>query len=202
MAKHAPGVVPEVTVSYGEDAVSVRVRNALGGGGTSSSRGDGRGLAGLRERVRLLGGQLDHGTLDGCFEVSASLPYAVPPAPAVAEGPAVRQARLRFRRDLVLVVGLPVAALVLLAGGLKVWSIYLTAQSVLSPEVYAGLRIGQARASLERLLPGREAPDRSAADSRCSYYAMTADPMADSAGDLYRLCWQNGVLASTAVVRS
>lgn len=202
LAKHAPEASAEVTVSYASDSVSVRVRNPLDAG-TGGPRGNGgRGLEGLQERVRLLGGTLTHGPGEAGFEVVALMPYEPPPAPAVSEGPAVKQARLRFRRDLVVAVGLPVAALVLLAGGLKAWSIYLTAESVLSPEVYAGLRIGQSRASLERSLPSRQAPDRPAADSHCSYYAMTADPMADRSGDLYRLCWRNGLLSSTAVVQS
>jgi signal transduction histidine kinase len=198
VAKHAPSTTAEVLVTYEEGSVSVRVRNEPVG---TQPRRDGRGLAGLRERVRLLGGLLEHGVRDGGFEVVARLPYtAAPLVPAAVEGP-VRQARRRFRRELVLAAGLPVAALVLLAGGIKGWSAYLTAQSVLPASTYADLRIGQDRAAVERVLPAREAPDRPA-DSSCSYYAMTADPMDDRSGDLYRLCWRSGELASLAVVSS
>jgi hypothetical protein len=198
IAKHAPSTSAEATVTYQEDSVSVRVRNEPVG---SQSYGDGRGLAGLRERVRLLGGSLQHGPRDGGFEVVARMPYTAPPVPVETAAP-VRQARRRFRRDLVVAAGLPVAALVLLAGGLKGWSVYLTAQSVLPASAFAGLRVGQDRASVERVLPDREAPERPPGSAACSYYAMTADPMDDRSGDLYRLCWRSGVLASLSVVRS
>jgi signal transduction histidine kinase len=82
--RHAPGCPTVVTVDRGEDAVTVAVRDAGPGRttpsgpdrGTGSGTGSGgRGLAGLRERVAVLGGELRAGPrADGGFEVSATVP--------------------------------------------------------------------------------------------------------------------------------
>lgn len=43
---------------------------------TSSMSGIGAGLTGLRERVELDGGVLEHGRIDGVFRLAAELPWA------------------------------------------------------------------------------------------------------------------------------
>jgi signal transduction histidine kinase len=77
--KHAPGATASVAVSGGPDAgltvevgnpppVGARLHAPLPSGGT--------GLVGLRERVTLAGGRLEHGwTPDGEFRLSAWLPW-------------------------------------------------------------------------------------------------------------------------------
>lgn len=61
-----------VTVGYAPDAIEVHVESAIG---SKNFTGTGRGLAGLRERVRLTGGSLDVGTGDDSrFHVRAALP--------------------------------------------------------------------------------------------------------------------------------
>lgn len=51
--RHAPGAAVELEVKVGEDRLGLRVANPVTGGG---GRGYGRGLEGMAERVRLLGG--------------------------------------------------------------------------------------------------------------------------------------------------
>jgi signal transduction histidine kinase len=70
-ARHGgPGPVT-VRVESAEE-LTIEVRNPLGG---RSARGGGRGVAGMRERVRLLGGTLDVGPVDGHqWRVHARLP--------------------------------------------------------------------------------------------------------------------------------
>jgi signal transduction histidine kinase len=84
-AKHAPGQPVTVSVEWEPDALLLTVVNPLPGppavpGGTDT----GHGLSGLGERVRPVGGFLDHRLSDGGFRLVAMLP-------AIAAEPAVRR---------------------------------------------------------------------------------------------------------------
>ncbi|MFC3999808.1 sensor histidine kinase [Nocardiopsis sediminis] len=74
-ARHAPGARVSVTVERGPDAVVVTVANPVAGPGPAGSgSGSGSGLAGLRERVGLLGGDLRAGPSAEGFTVAARIP--------------------------------------------------------------------------------------------------------------------------------
>ena len=79
-SRHAPGASVTVSVDQGTSAVLLRVANGPGGPGEPAEPGDGperhgHGLAGMRERVALLGGSLTAGPAPGGgFVVSAVLP--------------------------------------------------------------------------------------------------------------------------------
>jgi signal transduction histidine kinase len=74
--KHAPGARVRVAVTgHAEQGLVVEVGNALRTGGPVLP-GSGAGLVGLRERVHLAGGRLDHGpTAAGEFQLRAWLPW-------------------------------------------------------------------------------------------------------------------------------
>ncbi|GAB3417685.1 sensor histidine kinase [Flindersiella endophytica] len=77
VTKHAGGEVEaEVVLSYAPDSLDVRIGNAAGDRASRpAGSGGGLGLIGMRERVELLGGQLQAGPRpDGGFEVRAVLP--------------------------------------------------------------------------------------------------------------------------------
>jgi signal transduction histidine kinase len=88
VCRHAPGSQAEVVVEHGNDRVRVGVIDD--GRAAAAVPGTGLGLAGVQERVRLLGGTFTAGPVAGRgFRVTAELSLA-PAAPAVetpAEGP-------------------------------------------------------------------------------------------------------------------
>jgi len=81
--KHGDGRKAEVTVRYADNALRVEVLNSgpsvLSGGQPPPAEGPGRGLLGLRERVAVLGGDLDaRRRLGGGFRVRAKIPLERP----------------------------------------------------------------------------------------------------------------------------
>jgi len=75
VVKHGGGAETAVRVRYQADAVEVTVADRGGGTMTARLEGSGHGLAGMRERVRVYGGELHAGRLrGGGFEVRALLP--------------------------------------------------------------------------------------------------------------------------------
>lgn len=81
--KHGDGRQAEVTVRYADNHLRVEVLNtgpsALSGAPVSTEDGQGRGLLGLRERVAVLGGDLDaRRRLGGGFRVRAKIPIERP----------------------------------------------------------------------------------------------------------------------------
>ncbi|GAB3648082.1 histidine kinase [Glycomyces tarimensis] len=74
--KHASGLPVAVTLR-GEPGTQllVELRNPLPSEPSETEPGGGLGLVGLTERVRLAGGELDHGAAEGRFRLHARLPW-------------------------------------------------------------------------------------------------------------------------------
>jgi signal transduction histidine kinase len=71
--KHAHASHAEVTFRYGSDELRIEVRD--NGEGTSTSDGLGHGLVGIRERVKIYGGEMSAGAApEGGFVLGARLP--------------------------------------------------------------------------------------------------------------------------------
>jgi signal transduction histidine kinase len=74
--KHAGRAATTVTVDWSERALAVEIRDH--GRAVAADAGAGHGLVGMRERVRLYGGELEAGPADGGgWRVRAQLPVAV-----------------------------------------------------------------------------------------------------------------------------
>ncbi|CAM5471698.1 sensor histidine kinase [Streptomyces californicus] len=220
-AKHAPGAPVRVELTYTAAETRVAVRDEAGPApspsyacGPPPARG-GRGLIGLDERVRLVGGTLDHGPRDGGFALTARLPRHAPakprrPSPRPgpddrAPGPApdgYRWARRRVRRTLLTALAVPFAVGAVLLAVVGTWETVAASRSVLDPRDYARLRVGQDRSDVGKVLPDRQAVERPAGagakerGTTCEFYAMTADRFDDRSGDVYRLCFRGGRLVS------
>lgn len=81
-AKHAPSHPVTVELAWERRALRVTLTNP-GPPEPATAVGAGRGLHGLTERVRLAGGRLQHGPVDGEFRLSATLPLDPPATPAI-----------------------------------------------------------------------------------------------------------------------
>jgi signal transduction histidine kinase len=89
-SRHAPGAAVRVEIRPWTADLSLRVHNGPPSAPPESTQGEGHGIAGMRERVILLGGELVAGpTGDGGFAVAARLPYE--PSPAVPAAPATEE---------------------------------------------------------------------------------------------------------------
>jgi signal transduction histidine kinase len=76
--KHAGPARARVRVAYEPDAVLVEVTDDGVGTTVPAAPGSGHGLVGIRERVAIVGGEVDAGPRpDGGYVVRARLPYAV-----------------------------------------------------------------------------------------------------------------------------
>ena len=81
--KHAGQATAEVSVKCGTDEVLIEVTDNGAGPQPARQPGGGHGLAGMRERVALFGGELTAGPRpDGGFAVRARLPLGAEPHPA------------------------------------------------------------------------------------------------------------------------
>ncbi|WP_443055506.1 sensor histidine kinase [Streptomyces sp. NBC_00690] len=216
VAKHAPGATATVRVTRTAAETTVVVENGPPSGTVSVEarpQGGGRGLLGLDERVRLVGGSFDHGPRDGGFTAIARLPHITPsqPPPLVATSGVNlpqehRRARRRAGRALVNAAVLPLMTGALLTGGLVGWEMLTASQAVLEPGDFARLQVGQDRSEVGRLLPDRQITHRLRTvgprgdGTRCEYYAMTADRFDSRSGDAYQLCFRENTLVSVDVV--
>jgi signal transduction histidine kinase len=75
--KHAHASRADVLVRYGADELQIEVRNEGNGSASADgdSDGDGYGLVGVRERVKVYGGEMSAQTLrDGGFVLRTRLP--------------------------------------------------------------------------------------------------------------------------------
>jgi signal transduction histidine kinase len=204
-SKHAPGAPVTVNVTTRENDVHVEVLDT-GATRPVTAPSGGRGLDGLRERVRLAGGSLTAGPRPGGgFQVTATMPRAGgrpgPPTAAVERATVRRSAR----RGLITAIAAPV--LLGAVVGAVALGYYLVAgySAILRPAQYDSISIGQSEDEVAKVLPRMQMIDAPTekyvppADWSCRYY-RPAPPF--SSNYVYRLCFADGALVAKAVVQS
>ncbi|WP_238332560.1 sensor histidine kinase [Kribbella jejuensis] len=204
-SKHAPGATVTVSITKRNNHVYVDI-NDTGATKPVLAPSGGRGLDGLRERVRLAGGSLSAAPRpDGGFQVTATMPCAggrPEPLTAAAERATVRRSA---RRGLITAIAAPV----LLGGliGAVALGYYLLAgySAILRPAEYDRISIGQPEEEVAKVLPRMQMIDAPAegytppAGWSCHYY-RPAPPF--TSNYVYRLCFANGALVAKTVVQS
>jgi signal transduction histidine kinase len=213
-AKHAPGAPVTVRLARSDDRTLVTVANEPPAGAPPAERRrTGRGLIGMEERVRLVGGSLRVRSLTGGFEVHADLPHAASgvdvapvggrPATDVGQSESSRRlshARRRLRRGLAAAIVVPFVCLVVVLVGLHN---YTSFNAVLNSSDFERIQVGQRRADIDAMLPSRQVPGRPASEptipagSTCEYYT---DGNFLVRAHAYRLCFLDGRLVTKDVL--
>jgi signal transduction histidine kinase len=218
--KHAPGAPTRLSVTVDPEEVTVHVRNEARPP-TVPPPSSGLGLAGLRERARLAGGDLTAGTdpLTGDHILTAGLPLrrgnpvAVSPAvdrsaPADRQTPRTRTgagdrsfpdaSRRKTKAAFLALAGGAVAV----CGGLG-FSVYSSFESAVSPHTYRQIEIGDTRNRVRELTGGDSVTARRAGEdgqpaappgTTCEY------AMAEGFDSVFRFCFKDGRLAQKAEI--
>ncbi|RSM51998.1 sensor histidine kinase [Amycolatopsis sp. WAC 01376] len=221
VVKHAPGAAVTVRVVRSAGRTDVVVTNAAPPAGPLPGRASGRrGLIGLRERVRLVGGTLRAGPHEGGFEVSATLPHDAAPSEESPESQAamdaevgqslsareLERARRDVRRSLIQAVVVPIGLFGLVVGISGVVFLVQWYGSVLAGGDYDKIRIGQSRAEIAAVLPGGQRIARPRvveppvpAGATCEYYG-TERTVFNLNYEAYRLCFAEGKLVAKDLI--
>ncbi|WP_340684273.1 histidine kinase [Amycolatopsis coloradensis] len=221
VVKHAPGAAVTVRVVRSEGRTDVVVTNAAPPAGPLPGRTSGkRGLIGLRERVRLVGGTLRAGPRDGGFEVSATLPHDAAPSEESPESQAamdaevgqstsareLERARRDVRRSLIQAIVVPIGLFGVVVGISGAVFLVQWYRSELAVGDYDRIRIGQTRAEIASLLPDGQRITRPRAveppvpaGAACEYYG-TERSVFNLNYEAYRLCFADGKLVAKNVI--
>lgn len=192
VAKHAPGAAVTVRVLSSPKATELRVVNAPPPAGPLPGTSGRRGLIGLRERVRLVGGTLRAGPdARGGFELVATLPHDAAPVPEdesgtdeMGQSESARELELvrrDVRRSLVQAIVIPLALFGVVIGGSGVAFLLQWYGSEVSMGVYEQIEVGDTRQAIAPLLPSQQRlakpsngePPRPAGTA-CEYYGTSS----------------------------
>ncbi|TQN31550.1 signal transduction histidine kinase [Haloactinospora alba] len=210
--KHASGAAVALHAEReARDGVTLRVSNDPPPEGAQDTGGPtgGSGLAGLGEYLRSVGGTVRSGPRsDGGFEVVARLPRATDGPRSTVPGSGVRRQfvthRRRVHRALATSVAVPAGAVAVLTALWLGYYGYVSADSVLEPDTFHRLRIGEDQRRVEDTLPDTQMldPPRQGEppDAACQYYRTRA-AFPGTGTEAYRLCFTQGQLTTKETVR-
>ena len=209
-AKHAPGAAVHIAIDVTGDEVVLEMRNAAPP--RSMPGASGHGIVALRHRAAILGGSLEVDDRE-VFALILRLPCSSTPSPTAtglqpsrigilldeAAG-AERRHRLAMRLAwLVPAAGLGIAIVVMVG-----YFGYHGVVSVLPPERFAAIDVGDTREATERVLPPvdmLEAPDATLPEppgATCRYYEASASFF--ERDDVYRICFADDRVVATDTI--
>ncbi|TWD84315.1 signal transduction histidine kinase [Kribbella amoyensis] len=215
VGRHAPGARVNVTLRADGADVLLRIEDSGAPSPAEVVGSNGSGLTGLTERVRLVGGTLTAGPRsEGGFAVVARIPRTggrpeSPPASEPIGGTATAAERAdvhrRARRGLIKAIAVPVAIGAVV--GTVALGYYLVAgySSILPPDEYDSLRIGQDESEVELVLPALQMLDPPVERTTqpdgwdCRFYRPDGPFSITYA---YRLCFVDGRLVAKDVVQT
>jgi hypothetical protein len=214
-SKYAPGAAVAVTVSHkDDDAVLVQVLNSAATRPVPEDiRSGGRGLAGLSERMRLVGGSLTaEQKPDGGFEVVARMPRTGGrPEPEQAESAGSASAderatvRRTARRGLVTAIAAPLILGAVVGAVALGYYLVVGYNSILEPREFELLKLGQTRSQVDEMLPPLQMVDPPSsrlpvpAGWVCDFYRPDGPFHITYA---YRLCFASDRLVAKDVVQT
>jgi signal transduction histidine kinase len=214
-SKYAPGAAVAVTISHqDDDAVLVQVLNSAATRPVPDDvRSGGRGLAGLSERMRLVGGSLTaEQNLDGGFEVVGRMPRTGGrPEPEQAESAGSASAderatvRRTARRGLITAIAAPLVLGAVVGAVALGYYLVVGYNSILEPRQFELLKLGQTRAQVDEMLPPLQMVDPPSgrqpvpAGWVCEFYRPDG-PFAITYA--YRLCFASDRLVAKDVVQT
>lgn len=210
-AKHASGAAVALHAEReARDGVTLRISNDPPPDGVYAAEGPagGNGLATLGEYLRSVGGTVHSGTRsDGGFEVVARLPWTIDGTRSTAPGSESQRQftthRRRVRRALVATVAVPTGAMMVLTTLWLGYYGYVSTHSVLEPDTFQRLRLGEDQRKVEDTLPDMQMldPPRQGEppDTTCQYY-RTQVAFPGTGTEAYRLCFTQGQLTTRDVV--
>jgi hypothetical protein len=210
-AKHAPGAAVRVVIDVTGDEVLLEIRNAAAPR-RSPPRTSGHGILALRHRAAILGGTLE--VEDGEeFALILRLPGSSTPSPTAARPQTSRIAALvdeatgaerRHRLATRLAWMVPAAGFVISVLVVVGYFVYNNVWSVLPPERFAVIEVGDTREEAEQVLPPvnmLDAPDETLPEppgATCSYYEASVS-FFDRDG-VYRICFADDRVVATETI--
>ncbi|GAB3254586.1 sensor histidine kinase [Kineosporia babensis] len=197
--RHAGGAPVRVEVRYEDDALFVEVRNRPGRPYEGTSTG--QGLHGLAERVRLAGGVLSSGPVDGGgFRLGAVLPYDAEVPSSAADQPVgdFRQTiRSNSRRQRIGLITVGVALVVSVLAGIGA-AVTANATEPVPEKVFASFRPGDDEARARELLPATSMLTSTGSSGEvCEMYLADLYLQPENGGEIrYEVCFRDGAVHS------
>jgi signal transduction histidine kinase len=210
-AKHAPGAAVHIAIDVAGDEVVLEMRNAAPPP-RSMPGASGHGIVALRHRAAILGGTLEVDDSED-FALILRLPRSSTPSPTATGLQPSRigilldeaaGAERRHRLAMRLAWLVPVAGLGIAMGVVVGYFVYHGVGSVLPPERFAAIDVGDTREETERFLPPvdmLEGPDETLPEppgATCRYYEASTSFF--ERDDVYRICFADDRVVATDTI--
>ena len=196
--RHAPGSPILIRALMEGDEIILDVENNAAVEQPTTPRGTGRGLQGLAIQVEDLGGSLSTGPRGDGWLVHARVPRHSPTGVDEARQLFVRRRR-RTRRMLIALPLATAALMIVLPVGAVLGQ---AALSVISAADFSSISIGQPENEALAQLPvvEMESPPGQLGSGTCRHYEATFSPFERT--DVYEVCFMNGGVSSTTIIRA